>query len=111
MKKHEYVIPEGCKKISIEADLNNLIITFNRADVGEFLSPITEEMEQMPLNGDIAIFWDERRDQAIIAKCVDWSREDGIHHKASDGNWYKNAIKFRCGDQYNSVLGDENTEK
>ncbi len=108
MRKYEYAIPEGCKKIAIEADLNNLIITFEKPAPGEFLCPITGEMEQPPLNDDMAIFWDIDRSKAIIAKCIAWSHDDGIMHQASDGKWYKNAIRFRCDKQYDSVISDEN---
>lgn len=113
MKKESYIIPEGCKRITVEANEGKLIILFERFEAGEFLNKITGETEQYPGIGDVAIFWDNGSSvSAVIGKCLDWeSQQQGLKHQANDGRWYDNAIRFRNGNQYNQILCHESETK
>lgn len=106
MKKESYIIPEGCKRITVEANEGKLIILFERFETGEFLSKITGEVEQYPGINDVAIFWNNNNCvSAVIGKCLDWeSQQEGLRHQSNNGMWYDNAIRFRNSNQYNQIL-------
>lgn len=108
-KIENYTIPPECKRISVEAIDNQVIIIFEPERYGDFLCDLTEHVEEVPRIGDTAIFWnDEERKSAIIAHLVDENTNnllDESPYQAANGFWYQNAIRFRSEDQYRQITG------
>ena len=65
-----------------------------------WLEPYTEE----PKKGDLAIFWDNSKDIAIMRT---YREKKGMLHYDSVGYPWKNAIKFESKEQFEKVLRGE----
>lgn len=102
MEVRNYRIPAGCNRISVKVENNALMIMFEPDN--SFLCKETGEMEEPPTKvGQLAIMWNECR-EAIISAVVDIDFSDGTY-QARNGEWYKNAIRFRNLEQYHKVWG------
>ena len=66
----------------------------------DWLEPYTEE----PKNGDLAIFWDNYKDAAIIKL---YDRKEYAYHCDSFDMYWSNAIKFESKEQFEKVLRGE----
>ncbi len=64
----------------------------------------TECEEELPKIGDLAIMWNNNHREAIISR-VNNEEMDSMPYQAKNGEWYKNAIRFRDEEQYLKVLG------
>lgn len=104
--KKAYKIPEGSKYIIIEASVKDIIALFEPHNAGAFISEITEEIEYVPSQEDLAIFWEDINPSlAIITKLKDIQfDESGCKFMANNGSWYNHAIRFRNQEQYEKIL-------
>ena len=66
----------------------------------DWLEPYTEE----PKKGDLAIFWDDNKDCAIIRI---YNIKGYSYHSDSYGHLWENAIKFESKEQFEKVLRGE----
>ena len=66
----------------------------------DWLEPWSDE----PKNGDLAIFWDNDKDDAIVRL---YDKKDHMYHSDSYGMHWDNAIKFESKDQFEKVLREE----
>ena len=106
MKINNYTIPKECRQISVEAEGNCLIITFEPEVEGDFHCEETDHIESVPLKGDLSIFWEsEDCKSAIIGRMDGHSIDDdgSILYQAANGIWYENAMRFRSYEQYETL--------
>jgi len=71
----------------------------------DWLEPYVEELKE----GDLAIFWDNEKEIAVI-KSYDrsiGSEEDYFLHKDQNGFRWRNAIKFESKEQYERLIKGE----
>ena len=66
----------------------------------DWLEPYTEELKK----GDLAIFWDDNKDCAIIRI---YNTKGYSYHSDSYGYLWENAIKFESKEQYEKILRGE----
>ena len=66
----------------------------------DWLEPYTEELKK----GDLAIFWDDNKDCAIIRI---YNTKGYSYHSDSYGYLWENAIKFESKEQFEKVLRGE----
>lgn len=66
----------------------------------DWLEPYAEELKK----GDLAIFWDDNKDYAIIRI---YNIKGYSYHSDSYGHLWKNAIKFESKEQFEKVLRGE----
>lgn len=103
--KRSYAIPNNCKKVTVEAAKGVLTISFEPIDTMEFYSDITGDIEEQAKKGDLAILYNKEEPQsAIIAKLADYELSDGIKYYAANGVAYNSAMRFRCQEQYDSII-------
>lgn len=106
MRVKEIDVPRGCRKICIDVEDGNIVISYESGiNSDEFYCEETGEVESRPSVGSFAIFWNkDARGKAIVANL-----ESGIKFRplymASDKNVYEAAIKFRDYKQYLKVRG------
>ena len=106
MEKRIYIIPEGSRYVIVEASAIDIIVAFEPENTGAFICEVTEDLEYIPSQGDLAIFWgDTNPASAIIAKMKDMQfDESGCKFEAKNGLWYDHAIRFRNPEQYDKIL-------
>ena len=63
-----------------------------------------ETWSDEPKNGDLAIFWDDTTDYALIRI---YDKKGHIYHYDSRGIYWKNAIKFESKEQFEKILRGE----
>ena len=63
-----------------------------------------EDIPEEPKKGDLAIFWDEEKELAIIRVYGRYSIEE--HYDNREWRW-KNAIKFESKEQYERLIKGE----
>ena len=92
---------------------------FNRVMMGEIsfsemvevMNEMVSEAEDIPAelkNGDLAIFWDNNKEHAIIRFYKKLNeREEYFQHKDQSGFYWKNAIKFESKEQYERLIKGE----
>ena len=84
-------------------------ISFSR--MVEVINEMVSEAEDIPAelkNGDLAIFWDNNKEHAIIRFYKKLNeREEYFQHKDQSGFYWKNAIKFESKEQYEKLLRGE----
>ena len=107
MKINNYTIPPECRRISVEASDNSLIITFEPESYGDFYCEQTDHVESIPRLGDLAVFWeDDDKSAAIIARTKDEGVDDlKTLYQAANDVWYSNAMRFRSDEQYKHLTG------
>lgn len=109
MKIEHFTIPPEARRVSVEAEGNKIIIILEPEHCGDFLCKETNHIEEIPQNGDLAVFWDnDCREKAIIARLQDGDRINGeLAYQASNEVWYENAIRFRSDDQFKLILKEQ----
>lgn len=114
-KTHRYIGPHFTstmdefigKELTVKKCHNGFVL-FNEDDYGylfpeDWLEPYTEKLKK----GDLAIFWDDDKDHALIRI---YDRKYHEYHYDSSGTHdspWKNAIKFESKDQFEKVLRGE----
>jgi hypothetical protein len=68
----------------------------------DWLEPYEELKE-----GDLAIFWDDNKDAAVIGKYSQFTVGQPFPHSNHRGDIWKNAIKFESKEQYKKLLKGE----
>jgi uncharacterized protein YodC (DUF2158 family) len=69
----------------------------------DWLEPYVEELKE----GDLAIFWDDNKDAAVIGKYSQFTVGQPFPHSNHRGDIWKNAIKFESKEQYKKLLKGE----
>jgi len=93
------------KELTVERYSNDGYVLFNEDYIGyyfaeDWLEPWSDE----PKKGDLAIFWDYDKDDAIIKL---YDRKDHEYHYDSSGINWDSAIKFESKEQFEKVLRGE----
>ena len=93
------------KELTVKGYSNDGYVLFNEDYIGyhfaeDWLEPYTEELKK----GDLAIFWDYDKDDAIIKL---YDRKDHEYHYDSSGINWDSAIKFESKEQFEKVLRGE----
>lgn len=66
-----------------------------------------EDIPEKPKRGDLAIFWDDNKESAIIGKYDYFIGDVLFSHRDYRGDEWKNAIKFESVEQYEKLLKGE----
>ena len=66
-----------------------------------------EDIPEKPKRGDLAIFWDDNKESAIIGKYDYFIGDVLFSHRDYRGDEWKNAIKFESKEQYRKLLKGE----
>ena len=81
------------------------------SEMVEVMNEMVSEAEDIPAelkNGDLAIFWDNNKEHAIIRFYKKLNeREEYFQHKDQSGFYWKNAIKFESKEQYERLIKGE----
>ena len=97
------------RKLTIDMYTSEDRVIFSEDERGwrfseDWLEPYVEELKK----GDLAIFWDDSKEHAII-RFYDRPNESGeyFRHKDQNGSNWKNAIKFESKEQYERLIKGE----
>ena len=98
------------KVIMDEVSFTRMVEIMNER-VSERVSEV-EDIPKKPKNGDLAIFWEEKKKYATI-RIYDQSKEQSneseeyVRHKDNIGSNWKNAIKLESKEQYERLIKGE----
>lgn len=101
---NKIAIPAG-STLSVKKEDGKVLIVIEPEEKKErtVMCEETGREEVEPEIGDLAIVWNNPR-EAIISRIQD-KEMDSMPYQAKNGEWYKNAIRFRDEEQYLKVLG------
>ena len=106
MKIGNYMIPKEADSFSRDIEGNRIIIEYCPRGKDDFYCKQTCCMEEIPKPGDLSVFWDDEcPDKAIVSQLKQFEYINGEKaYQATSDVWYGNAIRFRSGNQYESIM-------
>ena len=113
MIRKKIKLPEGCNCIIVEAEKFKVSIKYITENKNEFFCEHTGEIEEVPEEGDLSIFWDNNIPQgAEIAYLKSWNSENGIStFRSTSGFIAQHAIRFRNESQFKKIVEYGKREK